>query len=193
MGQLTVLLGGARSGKSTLAEKLAGQRGETALYIATAEADDAEMASRIQKHQQQRPDSWRTLEVPLDIAGAVLHDHPEEEVILMDCLTLLVSNVILDACGDVNEPDEETSQQAVEKEVAALIKTIQEGEAGWIVVSNEVGLGLVPPYPLGRLYRDLLGWANRQLTDAADEVFFLIAGRVLPLHQIEHDPETYLD
>lgn len=193
MGQLTVLLGGARSGKSTLAEKLAGQRGETALYIATAEAEDAEMSSRIEKHQQQRPGSWRTLEVPLDVTGAVLHDHPEEEVILMDCLTLLVSNVILDACGDIDDPDEEASQQAVEKEVSALIKTIQEGGANWIVVSNEVGLGLVPPYPLGRVYRDLLGWANRQFTHAADEIFFLIAGRVLPLHQIEHNPETYLD
>lgn len=193
MGKLTVILGGARSGKSTLAEQMAARRGDQVLYIATAEPDDAEMAARITRHQQQRPQSWRTLETPCKIGEAVQLDRPEEDIILLDCLTLLVSNVILTACGDIDEPDEEAARRAVEGEITGLLAAIQDSQASWILVSNEVGLGLVPPYPLGRVYRDLLGWANRQFNHAADEIFFLIAGRVLPLHQLGQDLENYTE
>jgi adenosylcobinamide kinase/adenosylcobinamide-phosphate guanylyltransferase len=104
------------------------------------------------------------------------------EVVLLDCLTMLVTNVMLGASQDENEPDENAAAAAVEKEMEGLSAAIRNSPATWIIVSNEVGLGLVPPYPLGRLYRDLLGRANQKLASGADEVYFMIAGIPVPIH-----------
>ncbi|MCA9874900.1 MAG: bifunctional adenosylcobinamide kinase/adenosylcobinamide-phosphate guanylyltransferase [Anaerolineales bacterium] len=183
MGELTLVLGGARSGKSTYAEKLALQAGSKVVYIATAEARDEEMAERIQKHQAQRPSSWQTLEIPHDV-GDYLLQHPLAagvEVVLLDCLTLLATNVMLAASPDPEVVDEAGVETAVNAEIQSLLSTIQDSAARWIVVSNEVGLGLVPPYPLGRLFRDVVGRANQQLAQAADTVVFMIAGLPMPL------------
>ncbi len=175
--ELILILGGARSGKSTHAEKLALElAGPDVLYIATAQAFDDEMRARIAAHRAARPAGWRTLEAPSLIAAAPAEAIGPARVVLLDCLTLLASNAVL-ALGE--EPTAHAAEAAVDAEVSALLAAYRAGSATWIVVSNEVGLGLVPPYPLGRAYRDALGRANQRLAAVADRVLFMMAG--LPL------------
>lgn len=174
MGRLLLVLGGARSGKSTYAQRLAQELGGSrVLFVATAEAWDAEMAQRIAQHQQERPAVWRTLEVPHNVGQAIASHPGNAAVVLVDCLTLLVSNTLL-RLGE--SPDPAAAAAAVEAEIAALLQICQGNAATCIVVSNEVGLGLVPDNPLGRLYRDLLGRANQTLAAQAEAVYFMVAG-----------------
>ncbi len=173
MKELILILGGARSGKSTYAEKLAWLLGKhRVLYVATAEPLDQEMLDRIEKHQQQRPPAWRTLEAPRHPGRFLLDTPPQESVVLLDCLTLLVSNILL------AHADEEMAvlEAAVQTELADLITAANQIDGHFIIVSNEVGLGLVPDNVLGRVYRDLLGRANQTLAQAADRVIFMVAG-----------------
>ncbi|HNR97475.1 MAG TPA: bifunctional adenosylcobinamide kinase/adenosylcobinamide-phosphate guanylyltransferase [Anaerolineae bacterium] len=181
MSQLILILGGARSGKSSYAEKLALELGGAdVLYIATSQVLDEEMRQRVAVHRSQRPAGWRTLEAPL-LTGATLDEAVRSaRVVLVDCLTLLASNAIL-ALGE--EPPAREAEAAVESEVSALLAAQRGGRATWIIVSNEVGLGLVPPYPLGRVYRDALGRANQRLAAAADQVLLMVAGLPLYLKQ----------
>jgi adenosylcobinamide kinase/adenosylcobinamide-phosphate guanylyltransferase len=187
MGKLTLILGGARSGKSRYAERLATQHGGQVLYIATAQPLDDEMAERIANHQKQRPANWQTLEISSAVAASLQSRIIQAELILVDCLTLLVSNLLLAVSSGTGEDltvDEEAASALVETEITRLLEVIRAIPAEWIIVSNEVGLGLVPPYPLGRVYRDLLGRANQRLASQADQVFFMIAGipmRLAPL------------
>lgn len=181
--QLILLLGGARSGKSTYAERLAAQFGDRVLYVATAQAGDEEMPARIATHRQTRPTIWRTIEAPTGVGEAVRAALASGAVdaVLLDCLTLLVSNVILQGVveEDLDRVDGVAAQEQVEVELDGLLDVFRAGDVPWIVVSNEVGCGLVPPYPLGRVYRDLLGWANQRLAAEADQVYLMVAG--LPL------------
>lgn len=176
--QLTLILGGARSGKSTYAEKLAAERGRQVLYVATAQAWDEEMALRIANHRAQRPATWHTLEAQRAVGTAIAtaSQRHKPEVILLDCLTLLASNIITALPETVNEV---AATAALQVEVDGLRAAYMQGDTQWIIVSNEVGLGIVPAYPLGRVYRDALGRANQQLAALADEVLFMVAG--LPL------------
>ena len=169
---LILILGGARSGKSDYAEKLAAELGQHVLYIATAEAGDAEMAERIRKHRLARPAGWQTLEAPRQVGLALSTLENRPEVLLLDCLTLLTSNLVL-AMEAETQPAIEATIQA---ELEAILATQKRLDIPLIVVSNEVGLGLVPSYPLGRLYRDVLGWANQYLATLADRVIFMVAG-----------------
>lgn len=188
MTDLTFLLGGARGGKSSYAQRLAASRGDRVLYIATARALDEEIRARIDEHRRERPESWETREVALGV-GRLLQDcPPDADVILLDCLTMLVTNVLMDAAGDVESPDEAAAQAAVSQEIDELLEAIRQSRARWIVVSNEVGLGLVPPYPLGRLFRDLLGWVNQRFAQEAGEVYWLAAGIPVPLHAFRGIP-----
>ena len=174
-GKLTLVLGGARSGKSDFAQEMAGQMGKkSVLFVATAEAGDREMERRIQKHRDARPPHWHTLEAPRDVGRAILDLTAENsfEVVLVDCMTLLASNLLV----DVKDPFVEEVEANLMREVEGLIGCAAELPASFIVVSNEVGCGVVPPYPLGRAYRDLLGRANKTLAEAADEVILLVAG-----------------
>jgi len=194
MGKLTLILGGARSGKSSYAQKLARERGEKITYIATARALDPEMQSRIHNHRRERPESWRTVEAPRWIAKTLEKEPFNADVVILDCMTLLVSNIMLSYLPtEISEPspenldnetqvDEDLVTRDVDNEVAALVEWIDRHDAEWIIVSNEVGLGLVPPYPLGRVYRDVLGRANKHLAAVANEVYLLVAGLPLPLH-----------
>jgi adenosylcobinamide kinase/adenosylcobinamide-phosphate guanylyltransferase len=176
MGKLTLILGGARSGKSTYAEKLALQNGGKVAYVATAEGLDGEMKQRIASHRLNRPEEWETREYPTNVGKELLSNPPQSDIVLVDCLTLLVSNNLMQATGSKEEADESEATQLVRQEIYSLIEAIQKIQAEWIVVSNEVGLGLVPPYPLGRIYRDLLGWANQRLASQSETVIFMIAG-----------------
>ena len=192
---LTLILGGARSGKSTYAETLAADMAQHVLYIATAEAKDADMAERIAIHRSTRPATWRTLEAPKDLASALatalatdalatdalatIEDPPE--VILLDCLTLLVTTIVLAMENQAQQAQQVQQAQiniemTVQAEIEALLAVGRTFAVPLIVVSNEVGLGVVPPYPLGRLYRDILGRANQALAAKADRVLFMVAG-----------------
>ena len=177
MGRLVLVLGGARSGKSRFAQQLAEERGGSAvLFVATAQASDEEMAARIRAHRLCRPAEWRTLEAPLRAAAAIREAGALAQVVLLDCLTLLISNILI-AAGE----DAAGAEEAIEEEIGALLALRQELPATIIVVSNEVGMGVVPPTPIGRLFRDLQGRANQRLAQQADEVYFLLAGVPLQL------------
>ncbi|HOQ41054.1 MAG TPA: bifunctional adenosylcobinamide kinase/adenosylcobinamide-phosphate guanylyltransferase [Smithellaceae bacterium] len=168
---LTLILGGARSGKSSFAEKIAHDSGKSVLYIATATAGDDEMAERIRNHQASRPAQWQTLECPLNVGRRL--DVPRGEVVIVDCITLLVSNILFSFPEDTPA---ETVMHKVRVEMEDLIGAQSRIGGQWLVVSNEVGLGLVPPYPQGRIYRDVLGRANQILAQAASRVILMVAG-----------------
>ena len=171
--RMTMILGGARSGKSTFAERLASERGTAVLYVAAAEAGDEEMAARIAAHRAARPAHWHTLEAPRAIGPAIRSAEVQAPVVLIDCITLLASNVI----APLPEPIAyEDAERALNAEIDGMLAAYADSDAEWIIVSNEVGLGLVPPYPLGRVYRDALGKANQRLATVADEVLFMVAG-----------------
>ena len=188
-GELILVLGGARSGKSSYAEELARGLGERVLYVATAQPGDEEMVARIARHQRRRPAGWRTLEAPL-LAGAAVRATLEAspaDVVLLDCLTFLVSNRILQGLPDspsdeeLDSVDEEAAQSRITAELDGLLEAHGSCGIPWVLVSNEVGLGLVPPYHLGRVFRDLQGWANQRLAAEADRVYLMVAGLPLEL------------
>ena len=160
----TFILGGARSGKSARAQALAEAAGETRLYIATAEALDAEMEARIARHKADRGAGWRTAEAPLDLVAAM--DAADAPVVLVDCLTLWLSNLM-------------HHQRDVEAETHALCACLGRFDGEVILVSNEVGFGLVPETPLGRAFRDAQGRLNQRVAAVCDVVEFVAAG--LPL------------
>lgn len=180
---LTFILGGARSGKSAFAETLARQSRRPVLYVATAQALDDEMRERVRQHQQRRPADWRTLEAHLQVGQAVQAMARPDELVLLDCLTLLVSNVILAAGEDVSMQE---AQPRVESEVNSLLAFAQAHPAPVIIVSNEVGLGGVPLYPLGRIYQDALGWANQRVAAAAAQVYWVVAGLPIEIKKLAH-------
>ena len=183
MGELVLLLGGARSGKSSYAQRLAQELGgDRVLFVATAQAKDAEMSARIEAHRRGRPASWRTLEAPTQMGRAIAEALDDARVVLVDCLTLLVSNSML-SLGD--EPDVLQAEAAVLREVRDIIKACARGGATFLVVSNEVGLGLVPDNALGRLYRDLLGRANQMLAAEAGKVYWMMAGLPIELKSLQ--------
>ncbi len=170
------ILGGARSGKSRYAQELAARLGRRVLYVATAEALDEEMNSRIEAHKKSRPFTWRTLEAQTDVAKAISSEIGDAEVVVLDCLTLLISNL-----RGRDSTDIETWEKRVTAELETLISLMEVNPSHFIIVSNEVSLGLVPPNPLGRAYRDILGLANQMLAKHAEEVYFMVAGIPIPL------------
>jgi adenosylcobinamide kinase/adenosylcobinamide-phosphate guanylyltransferase len=171
--RLIFLLGGARSGKSAYAENWARQRGGRVLFAATAQALDDEMRERIAAHRARRPPSWGTLEAPLAVGAAIQAQGDTYDTVIVDCLTLLASNALLTLPEDCAQAQ---ADAAVLSEIDALLEAYRLSSAVWLIVSNEVGMGIVPPYRLGRLYRDALGRANQRLAQHADEVLLLVAG-----------------
>lgn len=169
--KMVLVLGGARSGKSQFAQQLASEPGEKVLFVATAEALDEEMRARIAEHRKNRPANWRTLETPSDLAQKLKAGIGDASVVIIDCLTLLISNIMGKSGQD--------SEKRVLTEIKELIAAASRLEAGFIIVSNEVGLGLVPDNRLGREFRDLAGKANQLIAGAASDVYFMVAG--LPL------------
>jgi adenosylcobinamide kinase/adenosylcobinamide-phosphate guanylyltransferase len=158
-----LVLGGARSGKSAYAQNLAECAAPERLYLATAEAGDAEMADRIARHKETRGENWTTREEPLDLVEALAAEARPGRIVLVDCLTLWLSNLMF-------------SGRAVESEIARLTATIGALSGPAILVSNEVGLALVPDTRLGRDFRDLQGRTNASVAGACDAVVFLAAG-----------------
>lgn len=175
---MILVLGGARAGKSAYAERLVTDYGPRVLYVATAEIKDEEMRARVEAHQTRRPPTWTTLEAPTSVGAALLAAQPAADGLLLDCITLLVTNVVLSREDEAveNSAAEAVADAAVTAEIEALLTAQKQLGLPMVVVSNEVGMGLVPPYPLGRLYRDVLGRANQRLAAAADRVYLLVAG-----------------
>lgn len=164
------ILGGARSGKSHYAQELAGKLSKKVLFVATGEALDDEMKSRIKQHQESRPRSWRTLEAPTDLSSQIEKYIKDAHVVLIDCLTLLVANLL----GE--DSDYDGADSRITAEVENLLSCIDKTDASFIIVSNEVGMGVVPDNKTARIYRDLLGKANQLLAQHSDEVYFMVAG-----------------
>jgi adenosylcobinamide kinase/adenosylcobinamide-phosphate guanylyltransferase len=164
------ILGGARSGKSQFAQELAGKLGKNVLFVATGQPLDEEMKARITQHKKDRPKNWHTLEAPSNLRKLIEQQTNDLEVVIIDCLTLLVSNLL------GNKLDYSKAEKQVMAEIRELIACIDKFHANFIIVSNEVGLDLVPETKLGRLYRDLLGKANQLIAQRADEVYLMIAG-----------------
>ncbi|MBN1189251.1 MAG: bifunctional adenosylcobinamide kinase/adenosylcobinamide-phosphate guanylyltransferase [Dehalococcoidales bacterium] len=175
--RVVLLLGGARSGKSNYAQELAWQSGGKVLFVATAEAGNEEMRLRIEKHKQNRPAGWRTLEATGRIGSRIENEIGDAQTVIIDCITLLVSNVF---CRYDEKQFEEMSDALLEQEVMdeinRLCNCLNTVSADFIIVSNEVGLGIVPENRMGRLYRDILGRANQVLASSAREVYFMAAG-----------------
>ncbi|MHB8793687.1 MAG: bifunctional adenosylcobinamide kinase/adenosylcobinamide-phosphate guanylyltransferase [Thermoleophilia bacterium] len=187
--------GGARSGKSGLAEKLACERAHAAVsaaaantdsaitdadtgtgaavtYIATAEARDGEMRERIAEHRERRPAGWRTVEAPDNLPEAVEEALSGDGIVLVDCLTVYISNLLMNqgiASG-------ERVKRAVDREMDELVEVCRSGDGRVILVSNEVGMGIVPDNMLARTFRDVAGRANQKLAAAADEVYLCVSG-----------------
>jgi len=162
--KLTLVLGGARSGKSRYAESLITALPPPWIYVATAESGDEEMAARIESHRQRRDAQWRTIEAPRELAKAL--SACGDEPVLVDCLTLWLSNLML-------------AEANIEKEIAQLEKALRSARARLGLVANEVGSGIVPSYPLGRRFRDLQGTLNQRIAASAERVILMVAG--LPL------------
>ena len=173
MSKVSLILGGARSGKSSYALKLAEESRKSVTFIATAQAFDEEMSARIQKHKAERPANWETLELPLNIASSI--SQIKSNLVILDCVTLWVTNLMMQFVKD-DLVDENPFMQAIQTETETLLAAIQKADQEWLIVSNEVGLGLVPPYQMGRVYRDALGWANQRLAKEAEHVLFMVAG-----------------
>ncbi len=179
-GQVCLVLGGVRSGKSAFAEGLVQSLGGPVLYLATGIAGDAEMAERVRRHQARRPAHWRTLEEPLDLAprlGSELSAPGAAPAVLVDSLDMWVSNLLLQ--------HESGSDAALESLALAgldgLLDACRANGAALVLVSAEVGLSLVPPYPLGRRFQDLLGLVNQRAAAAAQQVYLVVAGVAVDL------------
>ena len=169
---LVFLLGGARSGKSALAVRLAAESGAPVVFVATTElrGDDEELRARVDAHRAERPPSWATVEEPLELAHA-LREAPAEACVVVDCLTLWTANALEAGLDDA----------AVERAAVEAADVAASREALTVVVSNEVGLGVVPATPLGRRFRDVLGRVNAVFAAAAERASFVVAGRELEL------------
>ena len=163
---MILITGGCRSGKSRFASDFANQHFSKKLYLATCEALDEEMAQRIEHHKKMRGPEWQTLEEPIKIVGGIRQYEDGVEVILLDCITLWLSNLLTKGNTDLKIMDE----------INRFVEMIKQTPASLVIVSNEVGMGIVPVDPLGRRFRDLSGMANQRIGQVAETVIFMVSG-----------------
>ena len=187
--ELVLVTGGGWAGKSDFAQDLALSHGGDCgvLFVATAEVTDAEMEERIRRHRISRPPGWYTVEEPIDVAGAItgaLAEGRGEPVVLVDCINFWVSNQLLRQEGERAEDAETTILGSADR----LLECYRANGSTFILVTNEVGLGLVPTHPLGRRFRDALGRVNQVLATAADRVYLVVSGIPVELKSLSTLP-----
>lgn len=194
MGRIVLIMGGARSGKSSLAERMAKDKGGRVTFVATAQPYDDEMRHRIDAHRAARPAGWTTIEEPLDIARSVGEAARGSDVIIVDCLTLWVSNYICGLSEANAQPEDSEWPHHVDRlgaelgqQITDLAAAVRSHGAILLVVSNEVGLGLVPPNALSRAFRELLGAVNRQMAMEANQVLLMVAGIPVDVKRLAMD------
>lgn len=173
-GRLVFITGAARSGKSSFAEKVAAEMANPVTYIATCVPGDEEMRHRVALHQARRPTHWRTIEEALDPASVIRKNDGPDRVFLLDCITLLVMNLIFN-------PGVGLDEDGLLQQIVELARISREAAAHVIIVSNEVGWGIVPADPVSRIYRDVIGRANQALAEQADAVWVTVSGIPLEL------------
>lgn len=180
MSEIILVTGGARSGKSTHAEGLAKDRGKKITYIATAKAIDKDMEDRIKKHKNQRPKEWSTIEKYRDFKELELYNEfSNSDTILIDCITIMVTNLLFEDNIDFDNCDIVVIEEIEKKifyEIDRLINIIKKNNKRAIIVTNEVGMGLVPSYRLGSIFRDIAGRVNQYLAKKSTEVYFTVSG-----------------
>lgn len=179
MGKLILITGGARSGKSSFAEETAKKLGGNILYVATSIAFDEEMKDRIKKHREQRPHKWETVEAYRNLDVELEGRLDGKNAVLLDCITVMVSNLMLEKSMDwegIGTEEIEAAEKRAGLEIEKLLRTIASVEIPFIVVTNELGMGVVPPTVLGRAIRDIGGRANQLLARTADEVYLCVSG-----------------
>jgi adenosylcobinamide kinase/adenosylcobinamide-phosphate guanylyltransferase len=188
MKKVLLLLGGARSGKSRYAQEYAQKQAEKVLFVATATAGDEDMRQRIEQHKKDRPVDWTTLEVTHRLGKEIEAAWVGEDVLIIDCITMLVNNIFCSYDEDQFEKLEDAVlEKKVVSEISELIACMKRVEASFIIISNEVGLGLVPDNRMGRLYRDILGRANQMLAQNSEEVYLMVAGIPLRVKGISYN------
>lgn len=179
MGSLILVTGGARSGKSSYAEEKAKAAGDNILYVATAKPIDEEMEERIAKHRAQRPSDWQTFEGYKNLDLALDRLIKGKSAVLLDCITIMVSNLMLEESFDwdkLSRQEVEEIESSIQHQIERLISLVKMNEVPFIIVTNEVGFGVVPPSAMGRDFRDIAGRMNQLLAKTADEVYFCVSG-----------------
>lgn len=179
MSKIILVTGGARSGKSTFAEKLANDCGDTILYIATSVPFDDEMKERVKKHQAQRPSHWQTLEAYKSFDEILPQNLHDKSGAMLDCITVMVTNIMFDNCSDFDNITIELAnsmEEAAKLEVCKLLECIKVWDKPFIFVTNEVGMGIVPDNVASRIYRDIAGRINQMIAQNADEVYLCVSG-----------------
>jgi adenosylcobinamide kinase/adenosylcobinamide-phosphate guanylyltransferase len=185
--EIILVTGGARSGKSDIALRLAEKCGNDIVFVATAQAGDEDMRMRIEAHKSARSVLWKTIEAPVSIGKSLSLVSTDTDAVILDCLTMLVSNILL-AQGE--EPDEKALDESVRAEIDSLIAECARLGCTLIIVTNETGMGIVPEYRLARIFRDSLGRANKYIASKADKVLLMVAGLAVDVKKLALDAES---
>lgn len=178
MGKIIFVTGGARSGKSSFAENYCIQNSDNLGYIATAEALDDEMEDRIEKHKFQRGNNWKTYELPLGIEKTIIDIMNSHEYVLLDCITMYISNIMFKEQIDFENISAKQTNEIeviINSSILEILQQTKKSKGNLVVVSNELGLGIVPENKLSRIYRDYVGRANQICAKYADEVYFVVS------------------
>jgi adenosylcobinamide kinase/adenosylcobinamide-phosphate guanylyltransferase len=189
--RLILILGGSRSGKSEFAEQMAARMEGPVTYVATSAACDCEMLRRVAEHRERRPAEWNTVEETLDIPRKIAEIGQRPGVLLIDCLTGWISNLLLDVNLPYPGATGTEKEVYIKSRVEELAASAARSRATVLVVSNEVGMGLVPAYPLGRVFRDAAGHANRYLASVADDVYLVVAGMAVELKSLAVNKSSF--
>lgn len=175
MGKLILVTGGARSGKSQYVLEQGVKTGKPVLFVATAEPGDEEMHARIEKHKKNRPANWKTLEARTNAGIEIEKNIGDAQTVIIDCITMLTNNIFMDHLSG-KKFNESKLEAALDAEIEGILACVTKFKAKFFIVTNEVGMGIVPEHPMSRLYRDMLGKVNQKLAKEASEVYLFVAG-----------------
>ncbi len=179
MSKIILVTGGARSGKSNFAESLCINQNNRTAYIATSVAFDEEMKNRVKKHQESRPKEWKTYEIYKDIYSIVETLDKNHDTVIMDCVTLMVNNLMFTYGIDVDKATSEELDELenyIREQIEKLLEAVKKTNLYFVIVSNEIGMGIVPENKLARIYGDFVGRANQLISKYSDEVYFVVSG-----------------